>query len=463
MTSRQSSFETMLSPAMIFTMLAAILSLLIAVNGGENALSYQVAAVSLMAITLFATRVIPETAVSLFTFLAFLALAAAPPEVIFSGFATSGFWLLFSGLLIGTAITATGLGRQIALRIFRRTGASYPKAVISLAICGVMLGVLVPSTIPRIIVLMPISMSLAQTMGYEPGSRGYIGLTAIAVTSTLLPTFAILTANLPTIVHFGALETLFGLEPAYAHYFVMQFPVNLVRLLVLLAFLIPFANNSSSIDSSIELPEPLTALQQKLFLLLAIAIAFWATDFLHGISPAWIALTLAAILMLPSLGFLEKTVMKDKIDMSPAFFLAGVFCISAVMRHLGLDTQFANAVIPQLGLGENGRLWDLYATSGLAMFMSQFTTAPAAPLILAPLAQPIADATGLPLETIAMAQIIGIAVPLLPYQAPPLILAMAMAQIPMRVLIQICLVLALAVAAIGLPITYFWWQFLGAI
>ncbi|MEM7462606.1 MAG: SLC13 family permease [Pseudomonadota bacterium] len=462
MTVRQLPFGIALKPAVVVSLLAAVISLAVAMSGGYNPLPYQVAAVSLLAITLFATRVIPETTITLFTFLAFLGLAAAPPEVIFSGFATGGFWLLFSGLLIGTAITATGLGRQIALRIFRRTGASYPRAVISLAICGVMLGVLVPSTIPRIIVLMPISMSLAQTMGYEPGSRGYIGLTAIAATSTLLPTFAILTANLPTIVHFGALETLFGLEPAYAHYFVMQFPVNLVRLLVLLAFLVPFAKNSASTDPSIELPEPLTGQQLKLLLMLAIAIAFWATDFLHGISPAWIALTLAAILMLPSLGFLEKTVMKDKVDMSPAFFLAGVFCISAVMRHIGLDTQFANAVIPQLGLGENGRLWDLYATSGLAMFMSQFTTAPAAPLILAPLAQPMAEATGLPLETVAMAQIIGIATPLLPYQAPPLILAMAMAQIPMRILIQICLVLALAVAVIGLPITYLWWQLLGA-
>ncbi len=462
MTVRQLPFGIALTPAVVVSLLAAVISLAIALSGSENPLPYQVAAVSLLAITLFATRVIPETTITLFTFLAFLGLAAAPPEVIFSGFATGGFWLLFSGLLIGTAITATGLGRQIALRIFRRTGSSYPRAVISLAFCGVMLGVLVPSTIPRIIVLMPISMSLAQTMGYEPGSRGYIGLTAIAATSTLLPTFAILTANLPTIVHFGALETLFGLEPAYAHYFVMQFPVNLVRLLVLLAFLVPFAKSSASTDPSIELPEPLTGQQQKLLLMLAVAIAFWATDFLHGISPAWIALTLAAILMLPSLGFLEKTVMKDKVDMSPAFFLAGVFCISAVMRHIGLDTQFANAVIPQLGLGENGKLWDLYATSGLAMFMSQFTTAPAAPLILAPLAQPMADATGLPLETVAMAQIIGIATPLLPYQAPPLILAMAMAQIPMRILIQICLVLALAVAVIGLPITYLWWQLLGA-
>lgn len=463
MTVRQLPSAITLNPGVAISALVAIISLVIALSAGTDPLPYRVAAVSLMTITLFATRVIPETTTSLFTFLAFLGLSAAPPEVIFSGFSTSGFWLLFSGLLIGTAIGATGLGRQIALRIFRHTGASYAKAVVLLALCGIMLGLLIPSTLPRIIVLMPVSLSLAQAMGYEPGSRGYVGLVTIAATSTLLPTFAILTANLPTIVHFGALETLYGLEPAYAHYFVMQFPVNLVRFLVLLAILVPYAKDTGSTAITMDPPEPLTGPQHKLLFLLAIAIAFWATDFLHGISPAWIALALAAFLTLPSLGFLERTVMKDDVDMSPAFFLAGVFCVSAVMRHIGLDTQIANALIPLLGLGEAGSLRDLYAATGLATLMSQFTTAPAAPLILAPLAQPIADATNLPLETIAMAQIIGISVPLLPYQAPPLILAMAMAQIPMRILIQICLILAFAVAAIGLPITYFWWQYLGAI
>lgn len=463
MTYRQLPFGIAITPAIAISLLAAVISLFIAMSAGENPLPYRVAAVSLMTITLFATRVIPETAISLFTFLAFLALAAAPTGVIFSGFATSGFWLMFSGLLIGTAISATGLGRQVALRIFRHTGASYSKAVISLALCGVMLGLLIPSTLPRIIVLMPISLSLAQAMGYEPGSRGHIGLTSIAATSTLLPTFVILTANLPTIVHFGALETLFGLEPAYAHYFVMQFPVNLVRLLVLLAILVPYARDMVLPEHSMDSPEPLTGPQQKLLFLLAVAIAFWATDFLHGISPAWIALALAAILMLPSLGFLERTVMKDSVDMSPAFFLAGVFCVSAVVRYVGLDAQLANALIPQLGLSEAGSLKSLYSVSGLAFIMSQFTTAPAAPLVLAPLAQPLAIESGLSLETIAMAQIIGISTPLLPYQAPPLILAMAMAQIPMRILIQLCLTLTLAVAVIGLPLTYFWWQFLGVL
>ena len=87
-----------------------------------------------LAILCFATRVLPEILTVLLCFLAFLALGAAPPEVIFSGFATGGFWLQFSGLIIGAAITQSGLGQQVATRIFAKTSNSYKRAVVLLVV-----------------------------------------------------------------------------------------------------------------------------------------------------------------------------------------------------------------------------------------------------------------------------------------------------------------------------------------
>jgi hypothetical protein len=77
------------------------------------------------------------------------------------------------------------------------------------------------------------------------------------------------------------------------------------------------------------------------------------------------------------------------------------------------------------------------------------------------LAGAISAETGWSIETIAMAQVLGISTPLLPYQAPPLIIAMALAKIPMIALLRVCLWLAVAVAVLGVPITYFWWSYLG--
>ena len=428
---------------------------------GKDDVLIRVGAISGLSVALFATRLLPEIVTALGTFLAFIAIAAAPTEQIFSGFATSGFWLLFAGLVIGTAITSTGLGMQVALRIFQRTGDSYVKASILLALSGLGLGLLVPSTIPRVIVLMPIALSLAQTMGYSIGSRGHVGLTVTAATATLLPTYAFLTANLPTIIQFGAIETLYGIRPSYAQYFIEQVPINLVRFAALLVLMVPFAPKRAESASALEVPKPFTPMQQRLLWLMGVAIGFWATDTWHGISPAWVALTLAAVLLVPAFGMLDGTAMKSKIDMSPAFFLAAVFAISAVAQSTGLGTVVAERLIPLLGLTEGGDFRNLYSVTGLSMVLSHFTTAPAAPAVLAPLAGAFAAETGWPIETVAMVQVIGIATPILPYQAPPLIVAMALAQIPVQALLRVCAALAVVVAVVGLPVTYLWWSWLG--
>jgi len=421
----------------------------------------RVGAISGLAIAMFATRLLPEVVTAIGCFLAFIAISAAPNDVIFSGFSSGGFWLLFSGLIIGTAISMTGLGMQIALRIFQRTGDSYRNAALLMAFSGLGLGLLVPSTLPRIIVLMPIAMSLSKTMGYAAGSRGHVGLTVTGAAATLLPTYAILTANLPTIIHFGAFETLYDVRQSYALYFVEQAPINLIRFLTLLAIMLPFAAPRADAVSSLDAPTPFTSLQKRLLALLGIAILFWATDTVHGISPAWVALSLAAVLLVPAFGMLDTSVMKTKVDMSPAFFLAALFAISAVAQYTGLGAFAADRLIPLLGLGQGGDLRDLYAVTGLSTVLSHLTTAPAAPAILAPLAQSIATETGWTIETIAMVQVIGISTPIIPYQAPPLIIAMALGHIPMAALFRVCLWLAAAVAFVGMPLTYLWWNYLG--
>lgn len=418
----------------------------------------RIAGISGASIVLFATRALPEVVTASATFLAFIAISAAPNEVIFSGFATGGFWLLFAGLIIGAAISSTGLGRQIALRIFQRTGTSYKRAVLFLAGAGVLLGLFVPSAIPRVIVLLPITLSLAEAM------RGCIGLAMTASVSTLMPTYFFLTANLPVIVQMGAMETLYGESSTFTGFFIYQWPTNLVRFLVLLALLLPFATAKGSEpqdDAGVESPAPLNAAQMRLLAILIVAVGFWATDFLHGIAPAWIALTTAAILMTPMLGIVEPTAMKTQIDLSPIFFIAAVFCVSAVATTSGLSQTIADALIPRLGLGEGGSLRDLYAVTGFSMVISHLTTAPATPVVLTPLAGSMAEATGWPLETVSMAQVIAIGTTVLPYHAPPLVVALALARIPIATLTRICVLMALATLAIGLPLTWAWWQAMG--
>jgi len=429
---------------------------------GEAGEIWKAAGIGSAALTLFATRAVPEIVTAFGIFLSALALGIIPREAVFSGFMSSGFWLLVSGIILGVAIAATGLSARVSERLIGLTGASYPRAILVIAAAGMALGVLIPSTMPRIIVMIPIAAALADRLGLAADGRGAIGLIATASAATLLPTYTILTANLPTIVHVGTMDQLYGIHSTYSGYFLLQFPVNLLRFGLLVLLMVGFCRDpisetlQSQAEATIKRPE-----QRRLLIVLGAAIAMWMTDFAHGIPPAWIALTAAAIVIWPRFGMLKPTAMREQIDLTPAIFFASIVTVVAVARGAGLDQLLADVLIRNLPLDGEGGLSSIYAVYGFSFALSHLTTAPAAPAVLVPFAAPLAEATGLSLEAVSMTQIIGISTPAIPYQAPPLIVAMSISKVPNAVFLRLCLWLALAVTCVGLPLTYYWWQLIG--
>lgn len=427
----------------------------------EDSAIWKAAGLGAGAIALFATRAVPEIVAAFGIFLMALGLDIVPREVVFSGFISSGFWLLVSGIILGAAITSTGLAARISGRLVAVTGPSYPRAILFVAIAGFALGVLIPSTMPRIIVMIPVAAAFAKRLGLDPDGKGAIGLVATAAASTLLPTYSILTANLPTIVQVGAMDQLYGVHSTYSGYLLQQLPVNALRFVLLVVLMIGFtgeAVTSTRADPEQDLHRPE---QRRLLMVLGVAIALWMTDFVHGIPPAWVALTAAAVTIWPRFGMLKPTAMREQIDLTPAIFFASIVTIVATARAAGLDQILADAVIGTLPLDSGGGLGATYSVFGVSVILSHLTTAPAAPAVLVPFAEPLSRMTGLSLEVISMTQIIGISTPLIPYQAPPLIVAMSLSKVPNAVFFRLCLWLALAVTVLGIPLTYCWWLLIG--
>lgn len=63
---------------------------------------------------------LPEYLTALLFFGGAMALAAAPREVVFSGFASAAFWLVLSGYVLGLALKYTGLADRMAGLLSRR-------------------------------------------------------------------------------------------------------------------------------------------------------------------------------------------------------------------------------------------------------------------------------------------------------------------------------------------------------
>jgi di/tricarboxylate transporter len=86
---------------------------------------------------------------------------------------------------------------------------------------------------------------------------------------------------------------------------------------------------------------------------------------------------------------------------------------------------------------------------------------PVAPAMTAPFFGDIAATTGWSIEAVGMSQVLGYATPLLPYQLPPLMLAIAMTGIAMRDATRVLLILAAVTTPLVLPAAHLWWQVLG--
>jgi di/tricarboxylate transporter len=93
--------------------------------------------------------------------------------------------------------------------------------------------------------------------------------------------------------------------------------------------------------------------------------------------------------------------------------------------------------------------------------LSFVVTSNGVPALFVPLARDLAQASGLPLITVLMTEVVGYATPLLPYQAAPLVVAGSLGAIPFRENVRLCLLLAAVTALVLLPLDYGWFTLLG--
>src|SRR4051794_22733512 len=93
-----------------------------------------------------------------------------PGPKVLSGFSNPTVWLIFTAFLFSRAVIATGFGMRVAYLFIRKFGHSALTLGYSIAAADVVLAPFVPSDTARGgSIIYPITRSLAQAFGSEPG------------------------------------------------------------------------------------------------------------------------------------------------------------------------------------------------------------------------------------------------------------------------------------------------------
>ena len=424
-----------------------------------------VAIIVLLCLSYWATGWLPDFLVSLLLMFLLATCTSLGANVVFSGFTSSAFWLVFSGAVIGTALGVTGLGERVASRLADHCGHAYGIALAGFVAIAFALGIVMPSTLGRIAILTPIVLSFCERVGLAQGRPGRTGLLlATALASCELST-AILPANLPNLVMAGTAETVLGLRLGYGEYAIALVPaLAVVRGIVLVVVamrlfpdrLTPLAVANTANPAA---RTPMHPQEWRLLVALSLMLGLWLTEPWHHIAAGWVGLGVA-LLCLGPLRLVNPDAFLKHVKLAPLWFVAAIVGLTAAVDHAGLAVAL-RPVLSRLDLAQMSAPSAYLVLVALSMTLTFLVTSNASPALYTPLVPALALGAPLSVKAVLLTQTVGLSTLSLPYQAPPLVLAMALAGIGIRDATRYCLATALVALVTVVPLTALWWHLIG--
>ena len=419
-------------------------------------------ALTVAAIAMWATGTIPMGVTAIAYLLLAMLLAVQPAAVVFSGFHSGALWLVFAGVVVAVSVKFTGLGTRVARALTARIGGSYLAILSGVALAATAMNFLMPSSMGRILMLVPIVLAMADRYGFTPGRPGRTGMIMVATAVSFVSSGTIMTALVPNLVMVGAAENLYDVEFSYGSYLLAHFPVmGALRTvaIVLLARML-FRDVPEPATDTTEV-DPMGLREIQLAVILGLSLALWMTDAAHGVAPAWIGLGAAFILLLPGLQLVPPDTLSEKLDYNSIFYTAGVLGMGAVISGTGLAAQIGSWIAGTLPLTPGADGTNVFVLTLFSAVLGPLVTNPAVPAVLSPLAGEFAELTTLPVELVLMTQVAGFSNVILPYQASPVIVGMTLGGVGLRAGTKMLVALTLITLIILLPLQTAWWRLLG--
>jgi di/tricarboxylate transporter len=164
---------------------------------------------------------------------------------------------------------------------------------------------------------------------------------------------------------------------------------------------------------------------------------------------------------LPPLSLVTPADFSARINVPMLIYIAGILGLGAVVADSGLSAAVSTRLLSWASLSPGHDLSNVAALSAIGAGLAALTTATGVPAVLTPLAQEFATATGLPLITVLMLQVVVFSTVFLPFESPPIMVALHLGGVGPRAASKLCLSLAAVTLVVLLPLDYLWWRLLG--
>jgi solute carrier family 13 (sodium-dependent dicarboxylate transporter), member 2/3/5 len=294
-------------------------------------------AVASFMIIAWITEVLPHALTGLAGCYLFWVLKIVDFETAFSGFADQTPWFLFGAALIGMMASKSGLARRLAYMVMQRVGTSYSRLLLGMILSSFLLTLLVPSGIACVVIMAAVAVGLIEVFGLPRGSNVGRGI-FVTLTYTAGIFDKMVVAGASSILGRGLIQKVTGIEVYWSQWLLAFLPCVIVTVFViwrLVVWLYPpekeaLEGGDEFLRDSLKKMGAWTPMEKHALLLMSLAIALWATDLIHHISPAVIGIGVGLLAGVPGLGILELEDLK-RLNYLPVFFTATAISMGEVL------------------------------------------------------------------------------------------------------------------------------------
>lgn len=272
----------------------------------------------------------------------------AEPAVVFSPWIGSTMYLVVGAYLIASAVKSSGLGERIAYGFIIRFVNSYKSIIISIFILTFILSILIPHPWPRAFLIMSVMAVVIKSAKVPKEDAVKIGFTVFS--SSVPVSMIFLTGD--SVINPLAVQAS-GAAISWVQWFVYMGPPNIAAsVITCILILVLFKPTQEIIINKEEMKEKLSALgpmsiiEKRTIIWLAIAVVLWMTDSIHGINIGWITLLIAMLMSFPTIGEILTPKQWGEVPVHVLLFLTAAMTIGKVGGVTGMNTWIAETILP---------------------------------------------------------------------------------------------------------------------
>jgi len=345
----------------------------------------------------------------------------AAPEKAFSGFSSPSWFLVLGVFAITAAISRTGLMYRLVLLFVKRFPPHFGIQTFALALSGLILTPVIPSSNGRAALAGPIAVTICDTLRFSKGSPGAIGIAMACLLGFGHMSFMFMNGTATCFLALGLLPPEVSRSVTWTSWLLGALPLGLVYFLASFCGIILLYRTDTAIDprgkvidAQLKALGPMTRQELLSLVTVSVSLAAFATQPLHQINGAWIAML--SFLILFAGGVLNERAVRNDIDWNFLISFGALVGFGTLISASGL-TSLAAAKISPLLIGVSGSPYIFLPVISIATHLIRFALPLPAVLLIGILTiVPLSTAIGIHPFVIALVLLVSINPWIVPYQ-----------------------------------------------